>query len=59
MEGGIFSRGDFSWKVIGTLPKNSYILEIMRSYTVKENPINSAVSKILWYRQTYTYPVTF
>ena len=25
----------------------------MRSYPVKENPIDSAVSDILWYRQTH------
>ena len=30
----------------------------MRSYTVKENPIGLAVSKILRYRQTNTHPVT-
>ena len=35
----------------------------MRSYPVKENPISSAVSEILWYRhtdlQTNKHPVTY
>ncbi len=31
----------------------------MRSYIVKENHIGSVVSKILWYTQTDTDPVTF
>ena len=30
----------------------------MRSYTVKENHIDSAISKIPRYRQTHKYPVT-
>ena len=30
----------------------------MRNYTVKENNIGSAVSKILWYRQTDRHHVT-
>ena len=48
--GGFFSKGDFSWEGGGTLPQ---------SYTVKENPISSAVSEILWHgqtnRQTFCY----
>ena len=33
----------------------------IRSYTVKENHVTTAVNEILWYRQTHTHrdPVTF
>ena len=34
------------------LPSPNTYLEPMRSYIVKENHIGSAVSEILWYRQT-------
>ncbi len=45
---------DFSWEGGGTLPQNSQknFPGPMRSYSVKENPIGSAVSEILWQRQT-------
>ena len=61
MGGGevIFSRGNFS-KGVGTLPKIVInLLGPKRSYPVKENLIGSAISKILWYKQTNKHHVYF
>ncbi len=61
--GGKFFRGDFTWDVL--FPVQKYLLTFhrtTRSYTVKENHIGSAVSSVLWYRQTDTVgsdPVIF
>ncbi len=49
----IYIFGDFSWEGGGTLPQNSYKPSPgpMRSYSVEEKYISSAVSEILLYRQ--------
>ena len=50
-EGHFFSIGHFSSDSGGTL------LEPMKSYTVKKNHIDSAVSEILRYRQTQIFAI--
>ena len=54
---GYFSGGDRlpSLKIVINFPRTGP----KRSYIVNENNIGSAVSEILWDRQTDTDPVTF
>ena len=57
-----FSKGDFSWESGGTIPKNSYKLGPMKSYTVKKNHIGSANIELILYTQTNMtdkLPITF